>query len=157
MKLLLLSDSHGSSHHLGLLADKLRAGEKPDAILFAGDGVDDMEWLQNVAPIHMVTGNRDPYTPYVPAEQFLAFGKVNIYLTHGDRHRAKIALSLLAQDASSKGAQVCVYGHTHVQRGDTHHGVLLINPGALRSGEYATLDIGTEGEMTPTFFHLNGE
>ncbi|HSK68914.1 MAG TPA: YfcE family phosphodiesterase [Candidatus Limnocylindria bacterium] len=154
MRLLLVSDSHGSARNLELLLKRIEEMGKPDAILFAGDGVADMEWLAGVAPIHMVTGNRDPYTPGVPAEQLLTFGKADVYLTHGDRHRAKIALSMLAQDAGSRGAAACVYGHTHVQRADTMAGVLLVNPGALRSGAYATLDVGPSGELTPSFHRL---
>ena len=52
-------------------------------------------------------------------------------MTHGHKHNVKQTLAMLLRDARAEGAQVALYGHTHIR--DLHReedGLLVMNPGA---------------------------
>ena len=70
-------------------------------------------------------------------------GGVRFFLTHGHQHHVKSTLFSLLRDARTNGAQVVLYGHTHIQ--DLHReadGLLVMNPGAAGfAGEAGLLEI----------------
>ena len=56
---------------------------------------------------------------------------VRFYLTHGHQHHVKQTLSQLLRDARAEGAQVALYGHTHIPYLHREEdGLLVMNPGA---------------------------
>ena len=61
-------------------------------------------------------------------------------------HRKGIGRELFLK-AKEAGANLVLYGHSHRQAVDEQEGIILLNPGALKAGDYAvvTLDRGKIG------------
>lgn len=47
--------------------------------------------------------------------------------------------------AKERGADVLLYGHTHVPMTDYEDGLYILNPGSLRSGTYGVVDLSGAG------------
>ena len=128
-KLVILSDSHNTPEALR----RIFAAEKDmDAAVFLGDGLRD---LDKVAPqyawlrVYAVAGNCD-YGALEPQDGLAAFDKVGIFYTHGHMYGVKYDLDTLAQAAKARGAEVALFGHTHIPHAETRSGVFLFNPGS---------------------------
>ena len=118
---LVLSDSHGRTAHLLRVMEQINF--RPEAILFLGDGVRDLRVLQEHPqyrdiPIHAVSGNCDCFIDFTGAKEpnvrLLPVGTHRIFMTHGHLYGIGGGLSAAAQNALMQGADVLLYGHTHV-------------------------------------------
>ena len=149
MKLLVFSDSHGKSREVSRMLRRAEKGGKPDMALFAGDGLyDALDLRYEGYIVQAVRGNCDlAVPPDVPDEMTFPAGKRLIYLTHGHRLRVKYGLTALCCRAHEVGADLAIYGHTHHQALEERDGILLLNPGALRQGEFAVVEIGDAGAI----------
>ena len=148
MRFLVCSDSHGRVSSLFDMLARAHTKRFPaDAVLFLGDGLRDLSYLSDEGiPIFRVAGNCDLCRTDAPDEELLSFEGHRIFMTHGDRYSVKSGEARLVAAASGKGADVVLYGHTHVpsehyyREGDTVGGVRLarptyvMNPGSV--GEY---------------------
>ncbi len=142
MKICICSDSHGNRDGLRRIAEL----ERPDVLLFAGDGLSDLKDL-NVPQIHSVCGNGDLTVTYVRS-LVLELGGVKILLCHGHWLQVKRTLDVLLNEALACGAAVAVFGHTHMQHLEYQAGVLLLNGGCAGQGKYAVMNID-KGEVLP--------
>ena len=126
MKLLILSDTHRS---LGFACEAIEK-EAPDAVIHLGDHLGDAEDLSFAyqdPDFYYVPGNCD-YAPTVPQMLTLEFDGVRIFATHGHLFGVKRELTALADAARERGAQLALFGHTHVQCLETIGGVTLPAP-----------------------------
>ena len=132
MKLLVISDSHGS-YARALQAQQL-AGPV-DHIIHLGDGAEDARLMEEVlaTPVYRVAGNCD-FDQALPLELNLEFGGCRMLLTHGNRELVKSGLAQLIGRGIELGARVVLYGHTHLPTTASAEGMLLVNPGALKEG-----------------------
>ena len=159
MTLLLLSDSHGKSDRMTEAIARVR----PDALLFAGDGLRDLTRVDIPCPFWTVTGNCDVSTlPLVVGdtaleardEELISIGGIRILLMHGHRYAVKHTLTVAVSRAAELQADVLVFGHTHTPTELTLHpdnawGIPLekpltvVNPGSLGdySASFATLTV----------------
>lgn len=146
MTLLVFSDSHGAYARMKRVLDQTPC----DAVAFLGDGLRDAERLYDhsgVLPVLRVCGNCD-LMPVDTGDQLLTtLGGVNVLLTHGHRYGVKSGLNALETAARKMGASLALYGHTHRQRCDEREGLTLVNPGSIRDGRYAVLQIGGKIEV----------
>lgn len=132
MKILVLSDSHGSRGFARRCIEAL----EPDAIIHLGDYYDDGEVLREEypqIPMYQVPGNCDRYrcNPDLPEILIQSVSGVTLYVTHGHRHRVKTHLGALLRDARACGADAVLYGHTH--QADCRQepdGLWILNPGS---------------------------
>ncbi len=138
MKIIIMSDIH---HSLERAQEVLSRHRNAEYLLFLGDGERAFAHLRDETPIMGfvgVSGNCDGYSLFsegaLPDERVLDIDGVKIYMTHG--HRTGTTDSTLGFRAFSKGADVALYGHTHV----THLGeyiaengkiVQVFNPGSI--------------------------
>jgi len=132
MKILVFSDSHASLRHMRAFLD----GVKPDAAIHLGDYYDDAEAIAEEYPnvwFYQVSGNCDEYRRPIHAREILVervLG-VDLYMTHGHRHRVKQSLFALLRDARACGVSAVLYGHTHeadcTREAD---GLWVLNPGS---------------------------
>ncbi len=127
MKLLVLSDVHGEPAKFNRFLDCTTAYSH---VLFLGDGYRDAECLQYAFPTQFaaVKGNCDYDCDWNEEYTFNA-GKYRIFMTHGHRYGVKYCLDSLAAAAAAVGAQIALYGHTHVADIRYVNGVLCVNPG----------------------------
>lgn len=132
MKILVLSDSHSAMSFMRLCVDRV----KPDAIVHLGDHFDDAEALQEEYPgirMYRVPGNCDYYRcpPGQPEILVDRVCGVELYMTHGHKHRVKSYLGALLRDARACRVQVVLYGHTHVADcRQEEDGLWVLNPGS---------------------------
>lgn len=132
MKILVLSDSHSALSFMRLCVDKIR----PDAIVHLGDYYDDGEVLKEEypqIPFWQVPGNCDRYRvpDFVPEILAQPIFGVELYMTHGHKHRVKMGIGALLQDARRWNCAAALYGHTHIP--DCHReedGLWVLNPGS---------------------------
>jgi len=148
MKILVLSDSHSSLQFMRQCVEKVR----PHAVVHLGDHYDDGEALAESyphIPVHQVAGNCDTYRCPLNAREMLCYtlGGVMIFMTHGHRQRVKSGIGGLLSEARRYGAQVVLYGHTHVP--DCHRetdGVWVLNPGSAGYGGRSAGVLETDGQ-----------
>jgi len=132
-KLLVLSDSHG---HVAPLAAALAwaKGVAPDAAVFLGDGLGDIDRAAARAGFscawHKVRGNNDIGFPCQEAEAF-EFGGRRFFICHGHRYSLYGGTDMLAAAARGRGADAALFGHTHVPLVADAGGLLLLNPGSV--------------------------
>lgn len=133
MKLLILSDSHGD---LPVLRDVLQRENDADAVIFLGDGLRDMEQIQDENPalkIYSVRGNCD-FASFAPSEALGAFGGMLVFYTHGNGYEAKLSLTPLRTAARERGAEIVLFGHTHLPYYAYEDGLYMFNPGSVSMG-----------------------
>jgi len=138
MKICVCSDSHGNPEGISRMISR----EKPDAILYLGDGVRD--WLRVDVPegvfFAAVAGNCDLLCDEPPFRVVELLGR-RFYLCHGHLEQVKVGFDGIRKAADQKECEVALYGHTHLADANVFDGRLYLNPGALRDREnrYAVL------------------
>lgn len=144
MKILVMSDSHSG---LSFMRNAIKA-VKPDMLIHLGDHYGDAETIsfENPhIPMCQVPGNCDAYSCFgKPELMCLTIGGVMTFMTHGHKYGVKGSLARLLFAAREYGAQLVLYGHTHVA--DCHReedGVWVVNPGSCGSysGSVAVVEI----------------
>jgi len=142
-RILVCSDSHGRADLLALAYDQQ---PKAKALVFLGDGLGDTGIFRYSGKEHyLVKGNCDgPGWDYPTVQEFELAGK-KIFCTHGHRFYVKHSLDELLRRAKEQGADLVLYGHTHVPCVAYEDNVHLFNPGSIHSGEYGFVDITPAG------------
>lgn len=149
MKILVLSDSHGS---MQTMIDAIFI-EKPDCIIHLGDHIRDADRLSELYPqISMicVPGNCD-YMDNGPGHLVRELDGVRFLITHGHKYGVKTDLTRLTYAAMEAEASVAVFGHTH--RAVLHEfddRLVLFNPGSCGAGE-GSYGIIQTNHGVPTF------
>ena len=133
-RILVLSDSHRGMSFMRWCIETVR----PDAVVHLGDYFDDGDDLHEDnrhIPFYQVAGNCDMYrTP--PGVREILIGRVcgvELYMTHGHRHRVKSTMDLLMADARAAKVQAVLYGHTHIADCRKAGDLWVLNPGAAGS------------------------
>jgi len=103
-----------------------------DYILHTGDFLDDAALLGQRLdqPVIAVAGNCDGLS-LVARERVLELGGIRILLSHGHLYEVKRGLLPLFYRAREVGADLVVYGHTHIAACETESGIVLVNPGSV--------------------------
>lgn len=132
MKILVFSDSHRSR---GGMLNAIDAHD-PDQVIHLGDLQEDAEELSYVypkLPICMVPGNCDGWTMQPLKKQITLAGK-QILLSHGHLWGVKRSYDAAIADARAAGADILLFGHTHVAFcKQLEDGLWVMNPGASRA------------------------
>lgn len=132
MKALIFSDSHGG---VSSMADFCLENPDAELIIFAGDMQSDIKELMELFPkkrYEIVRGNNDYFCSEVPYDRVFKFGDKCIFLTHGHRYNVKSGVYSLYLAAREKGADICIFGHTHMKFKEAEGDVILFNPGSAR-------------------------
>ena len=151
MKILVTSDSHGST---GRLFSVVRQ-EKPDVCFFLGDGTREADALADAMPalsLYQVAGNCD-YGSFAPGQGLAPLGGLLFFYTHGHTLGVKHSLDHLWHAAHECGADVALFGHTHTPLYQQREGIHLFNPGALSyaRGSGPSYGVITLGHKEPIF------
>ena len=114
--------------------------ERPVMCFFLGDGERDLAALQKRfpdLPVYAVRGNCDLRSK-LSTSISCAVGGVKIFATHGHMSNVKFepGLETLTEQALNAGADVALFGHTHMQHLSESNGVLLLNPGPAGRSRY---------------------
>ena len=153
MKALVLSDSHGDTD---TLSNILRANiHAVQHVIHLGDGCGDMALFScryPDMPFHVVAGNCD-CAPAFPEKRIVEIGSKKIFITHGHRYGVKMSYDRICYAAREVGADVCLFGHTHMPVAFEHEGIKFMNPGAVCSRgsgrpQYGIVDFTREPPIT---------
>lgn len=133
---------------------------KPDHLFFTGDFYNDGLKLARRLNIGWtgVTGNCD-FGSKGRQEQLVTYAGQSFYLIHGHQYGAKRSLVSLFYRGLEVGANVVLFGHTHVPVCERIDGIWMINPGSAslpRYGSgcsYALIDLG-EDDLHPRIIEI---
>ena len=154
LKYMLLSDSHRASGWLSRAAEVYARGGF-DGVIHLGDVHSDAKRFAQItgaAPL-CVRGNCDLALCPAPAERVEVLGGVRFFLTHGDRYGVKSSLTHLSYRAEELACRAALFGHTHSAFCGYMGGALLLNPGALRDGNFAEMTV-EDGRIIPRLLSL---
>lgn len=152
-KLGVMADSHRNN---GNIREALKRMEDCALILHLGDHDSDMDAFYLPESRFMsVPGNCDPLS-FAPGLRIFERDGVRVLMTHGDAYGVKYSLMRLSLKARETGAALVLYGHSHAQRVDEDGGVILLNPGALKNGDYAIVTLN-EGKISWQLKNLSEE
>ncbi|SCJ91228.1 Phosphodiesterase yfcE [Anaerotruncus sp. 2789STDY5834896] len=145
MQIIVLSDNHGRSSVVERIVD---AHPGCDTYLHLGDSQGGMAHIQELYPnktFYCVRGNCDGSCDY-PDELELTFQGHHLLAVHGHQQGVKYSLSALLAEGRRRGADICLFGHTHQPCQQYQDGIYLLNPGscarpAQGRPTYGVLDI----------------
>lgn len=140
MSLLILSDTHGLVFEVKQTVERHPA----ELVFHCGDFCTDKQ-REPFAAMRIVRGNCDVDRD-VPLELTTRWRQLLIYQTHGHLYDVKRSLLKLHYRAEEVGANVVLFGHSHVPHCTEERGVLFLNPGSLQL---------PRGYRQPTYACLN--
>ena len=126
----IISDTHGDAAAIERVAAH-PAAQRAAVWLHAGDVAPDAGYLEKLLSkkVYAVAGNCDWPNPNVKDECVLTLAGHKIFLTHGHSYGVRYTTGLFRDAALAVGADIAVYGHTHVV--ERSIGVLtVLNPGS---------------------------
>ncbi len=150
MKLLVISDTHGVLNKVCRVLNAIK--NSIDGVIHCGDITDDVDILKSRYKdilFYNVKGNCD-YNSGVPDEMMFVIGGKKIFVAHGHNYGVNYNIDRLCYRAMELGADVCLFGHTHIPIVENYNGIVILNPGSLsspRGGSNSSYGIITiEGE-----------
>ena len=129
-RILVFSDSHGQTRKMMQTIQNLY---ELHGIIHLGDINRDIMALEDTffdISIYGVQGNND-YTGYYPNEKMLNIDGHKIFITHGHYYLSGYDASRLKTMPSTQGAELILYGHTHIAEIEHFDGKILANPGSI--------------------------
>ena len=140
-----MSDSHGNKNAIL----KAVAIEAPDLILHLGDNDRDISAVGEEfpeIPYRTVRGNCDHSSAGLDTDEF-TLGDKRIFMTHGNLYGVKTGYSSIINSASCRGANLLLFGHTHVPYHSVLENITIVNPGSIGMGAktYAVLELKDGG------------
>lgn len=160
MKILVFSDSHGNtSRMISAIADHLPA---VDLIIHLGDGVRDIEYVQNIYPDIPVVSLKGNGESYSREKCILDLEGIRIMCIHGHTYGVKEDITRAAMCAVTDECDLLLYGHTH-RAHDTlftspdSRQVRLFNPGSVGKGyppTYGVLNISKNKSFLTSHAYL---
>ncbi|SFB45215.1 metallophosphoesterase [Clostridium frigidicarnis] len=130
MVIAVVSDTHRQASSI-LKAVEEAKNAKVDMLIHLGDNVADIKLIKECfnKDIVFVKGNCD-FESYVKSEKVLKINGVNIFITHGHEYNVEYNLLNLKLKALELGAQVALYGHSHVAMIERDSNIIMVNPGS---------------------------
>ena len=153
MKILVISDTHKNTDMLRRALDN-----HPDIehVFHLGDLTSDVDAVRADYPertFYCVSGNNDSDALY-PLTGLCELNGRTIYYTHGHRQRVHDHPYRLIAEARQSGADIALFGHTHIPCALESDGLLVFNPGSAsrpRMGNrgYGIIELGDEILIEP--------
>lgn len=162
MKILIVSDTHGDNSNFYKV---LKSVGKIDYLIHAGDIQGSSNEIINAAdcPSYMVSGNND-FSFSLNKQELFSISGNTFLLVHGHKEGVYFGTDRLVYKAAELGANIVVYGHTHIPRVqyDEEYKIWIVNPGSLtyprqagHKPSYIILDINQEGTLDFNIYYLS--
>lgn len=154
MKIAFLGDTHRNKYAISLALRKINE-LKADMVIHLGDCVDDIETIKEGfdGEVLGVVGNCD-CTSRFPNNQIIEISNKKIFFTHGHLYGVKNSLSSILYKGEEVGADIILYGHTHIILSEDINGIVVMNPGSIPKpspwslvGSVGFLEINDDGEI----------
>ncbi len=129
MKILVMSDTHG---HKANIEKALQKFPDADCIIHLGDYTKDAEHIKKLTgkKVYSLKGNCD-VTGAAEQELIMTVDGKKILALHGHLQSVKTSLLPLGLYAIQKGADLVLFGHTHIPVEELYGDMILYNPGSL--------------------------
>ena len=133
MRYLVLSDTHGNTRDAAKVLEHWKG--MIDGVLHLGDNARDLKFLETEygrtpeLAFAGVNGNCDMPSS-VPYKRLFDVEGRRVLMCHGHLYHVGMGLSTIAQKARDMGANIVLFGHTHVPVNIEEKGILFLNPGA---------------------------
>jgi putative phosphoesterase len=156
MKIAVISDTH---RHIYSLNQVTKLIQDTDMAIHLGDNVEDVEIIKTnyKGKIINVRGNCD-FSSFIPVERLEEVENKKIFITHGHRYDVKHSLLKLKYRAKELGADIVLFGHTHISAEIYEEGIWFINPGsaALPKDSYQSIAVVeiSDNKVTVSFRDL---
>lgn len=152
MRIVVFSDSHNNYF---ALRDIVLSQPDAEIFLHLGDGDKEFNYLAtnfSFKVMRGVRGNCDWGSIGKLSDTIMAGGK-KIFFTHGHAYGVKSGLDNFKQEARGVGADIAVFGHTHVAMTEYEDGIYYMNPGSVTipqhgPASYGVIDITPAGIVT---------
>ena len=160
MRVLVVSDSHGSNVNLNRALDE--AGEI-DHLLHLGDLEGSEHFIEAFVscPYTLISGNND-YFSDIDREQELTLMGHRIFMTHGNRYGVYYNAEGVKEEGLRRGADIILFGHTHCPYIEQEEGLLVMNPGSIslprqngRIPTYVVMDLLEDGSVEVDLRYVN--
>ena len=134
MKILVISDTHGDISKVCRVIDSLK--DEITTIIHCGDIICDIELLKRLytdITFYYVKGNNDYVQKPLNAlnEQNIVLSGKRFFIAHGHTYGVNNGLERLYYKALELSADICIFGHTHMQFYQEHNNIMLLNPGSI--------------------------
>lgn len=150
MRILIVSDTHKAHGNL----ERVLQMEVPiDMLIHLGDVEGRAEYIEAIAgcPVHMVSGNNDFFSD-LPWEEEFFIGDHHVFITHGHGYFVGMNEDKLKAEARGRGADIVMYGHTHMPALTIEADLVTLNPGSIsyprqkgRKPSYIMMEMDPEG------------
>ena len=129
MLIAVLSDTHRYESYIKMAAKMCKDA---DVVLHLGDNVSDVEIIKKEIgkDVIFVKGNCD-IERSAKVEQLIELENKKILMTHGHEYGVKSSLLNLNYRAKELGADIALYGHSHIASIEKHDGIWFVNPGSV--------------------------
>lgn len=155
MIIAVMSDTHMSKGNIKKACDSLK---EVDTIIHLGDNVQDVDEIKKYydGQIINISGNCDFCK--IPSEKTFILGDKKFFITHGHKYGVKYDTFKLEYKAKEIGADIVLFGHTHVPYVSLEDGIWYVNPGSVsysRSGSNSFAYVEISGDKVhPTINNL---
>ena len=139
MKILVLSDSHGNVRNMAQAVELV----SPRTVIHLGDCWRDAEELHELyprIPLEQVPGNCD-FGRFEAQERLLFFEDKRVLIAHGHTMHVKYGLLSAQYRAQEMGADILLFGHTHIPLVENDGHLILLNPGAIGDRSHPTYGV----------------
>ena len=153
MRILIVSDTHKAHGNLERALEK----EGPlDMLIHLGDVEGKADYIEAVAgcPVHMVSGNNDFFSD-LPWEEEFFIGDHHVFITHGHGYFVGMNEDRLKAEARGRGADIVMYGHTHMPALTIEADLVTLNPGSIsyprqkgRKPSYILMEVDQDGKVS---------
>ncbi len=154
----IISDTHGNYDSV---EKAISIAPKMDMWLHLGDCTPDAEYLESLVsvPVFGVAGNCDWPMKSTCYERVVEAVGHKIFMTHGHNYGVRYTQEYVMEAAESQGADIALYGHTHIV--DYRIGPpLLLNPGSAarprddNRGSFIVMELKAQAEPKITIIRL---
>lgn len=162
MRYLILSDTHGNIRDAAVVTERFVG--LIDGVWHLGDNARDLGYLEREygrtpqLAFAGVNGNCDMPSS-VPYERLFDVEGRRVLMCHGHLYHVDMGLKWITQKARDAGANIVLFGHTHIPYYVEENGILFLNPGSLTlprggsSNSYALLEID-KGKAAASLINL---
>lgn len=139
IKICIFSDSHNIARNMLCVIGE----QNPDIIIHLGDGERDIAKIESQfpkIPLYAVKGNCD-IGSVLPDKHVVEINGVKFFMAHGHTYNVKNGLTALLNAAHFSGANLVLYGHTHLAKYEEHGDLCVLNPGTCGQGYLSLIHI----------------
>ncbi|MEN8079220.1 metallophosphoesterase [Clostridioides difficile] len=132
MLIAVISDSHGNKSSISKIKKKISIAQ---VLLFLGDGENDLKEITEDfnGEVYAVRGNCD-FKGIYPEERIIEIQGKKIFMCHGHRYGVKHGYNSIFYRGKEVGADIVLFGHSHLPIIEEHDGLILMNPGSISHG-----------------------